>query len=221
MKASETSYRKLDKIADRIRKRLAEKDSARELCLKSCREIIRLSSTAIRAVHRCEQSQASKLIDTASELVGQIKSEFKVRNSELLYANYVHDAFKEYAEASVTYGIIFKGTMPDPDDLGVAYPAYLNGLAESVGELRRYILDGLRTGDTSPAENLLGVMDQIYSLLVTMDFPDAVTYGLRRNTDNVRGIVEKTRGDLTMVIQNNLLMQQISILGKKLGNSAE
>jgi translin len=221
MKAGEKSYRKLDKIADRIRKRLGEKDSARELCLKSCREIIRLSSTAIRSVHRREKAQALKTIDAASLLIRQIKNEFKIRNSDLLYANYVHDAFKEYAEASITYSIIFDGDIPDPDILGVAYPAYLNGLAESVGELRRYLLDGLRTRDFNSAENLLSAMDQIYAVLVTMDFPDAVTYGLRRNTDNVRGIVEKTRGDLTMVIHNNLLQQKIGILTKKLSNSTD
>ncbi len=117
-------------------------------------------------------------------------------------------AFKEYAEASITYNIIFNREIPDPDELGVAYPAYLNGLAESVGELRRYVLDGLRTGQYDAAEDLLDKMDQIYSMLVTMDFPDAITFGLRRNTDNVRGIVEKTRGDLTLVMHNNLLQQK-------------
>jgi translin len=213
--------KKLDKIADRIRRHLGEKDSARELCLKNCREIIRLSSTAIRAIHRREKEPSRKTIDAASSLVGQIKNDFKTSHNELLYANYVHDAFKEYAEASITYGIIFESAVPDPDVLGVAYPAYLNGMAESVGELRRYILDGLRTGDYSSAENLLAVMDQIYSMLVTMDFPDAVTYGLRRNTDNVRGIVEKTRGDLTMVMHNDLLQRKIGVLTKKLSNSTD
>ena len=96
-------------------------------------------------------------------------------------------AFKEYAEASITYNIIFNKEIPDPDELGVAYPAYLNGLAESVGELRRYVLDGLRTDKFDAAEDLLAIMDHIYSVLVTMDFPDAITYGLRRNTDSVQG----------------------------------
>jgi len=212
---------KLDKIADRIRSRLTEKDGAREICLKSCREIIRLSSTSIRATHRHDKETALKLINSASSLVGQIQMDFKRKHNDLLSANYVHDAFKEYAEASITYSIIFDGEIPDPDELAVAYPAYLNGLAESVGELRRYVLDGLRTGKFDAAEDLLGIMDHIYSVLITMDFPDAITYGLRRNTDNVRGIVEKTRGDLTLVIHNNLLQEKISILSSKLSNSTD
>jgi len=111
--------------------------------------------------------------------------------------------------------------MPNPDKLKVAYPAFLNGLAESVGELRRYLLDELRQNDFSDAEDLLYNMDHIYSILVTMDFPDAITYGLRRNTDNVRGIVEKTRGDLTTFIHNRNLQQKINGLAEKLGNSAD
>jgi translin len=221
MKKPENNSRELDLIANRIREQLGEKDLARETCLKSCREIVRLSSTAIRAVHRGEKGDAKETINAAAMLVARIKKQFKTKNPDLLYANYVHDSFKEFAEASITYGIIFENEVPDPELLGVAYPAYLNGLAEAVGELRRYILDGLRTGNYSPAENLLAMMDQIYSLLVTMDFPDAITYGLRRNTDNVRGIVEKTRGDLTMVIHNDLLQKKIGILTGKLGNSTD
>jgi translin len=211
----------LDEISDRIRNSLAEKDSAREICLKSCREIIRLSSTSIRATHRRDKAEALKLINSAAALVAKLQTEFKRKHNDLLSANYVHDSFKEYAEASITYGIIFKRQIPDPDDLGIAYPAYLNGLAESVGELRRYVLDGLRTNQFAAAEELLGIMDHIYSILVTMDFPDAVTYGLRRNTDSVRGIVEKTRGDLTLVMHNNLLQEKINILSEKLSISTE
>jgi translin len=221
MSTTKKGLDKLDKIADRIRSRLAAKDSAREICLKNCREIIRLSSTSIRATHRRDKETALKLVNSAKSLVEQLQMDFKGKHNDLLSANYVHDSFKEYAEASITYNIIFQREIPDPDELGVAYPAYLNGLAESVGELRRYVLDGLRTGQYDAAEDLLEKMDHIYSILVTMDFPDAITFGLRRNTDSVRGIVEKTRGDLTLVIHNNLLQQKISLLSEKLSNSTE
>ena len=221
MKAARKGPDNLDAIADKIRNSLAEKDSAREVCLKSCREIIRLSSTSIRATHRQDEKEALKLIKAAASLVQGIQADFKVRHNDLLSANYVHDSFKEYAEASITYGIIFKRKIPGPGELKVAYPAYLNGMAESVGELRRYVLDGLRTNKFAAAEELLAIMDQIYSVLVTMDFPDAITYGLRRNTDSVRGIVEKTRGDLTLVLHNNILQEKINLLAKKLRNSTD
>jgi translin len=221
MGKTKKSLDKLDKIADRIRSSLAAKDAAREICLKGCREIIRLSSTSIRATHRRDKKTALQLVNSAKSIVEQLQTDFKEKHNDLLSANYVHDSFKEYAEASITYNIIFNSEIPDPDELGVAYPAYLNGLAESVGELRRYVLDGLRTGQYDAAEDLLEKMDHIYSILVTMDFPDAITFGLRRNTDSVRGIVEKTRGDLTLVIHNNLLQQKISLLSKKLSNSTD
>lgn len=221
MSVKRKNINNLDEIADRIRQHLTEKDAAREICLKTCREIIRLSSTSIRATHRQNKGEALNLIDSASTLVKQIKRDFKQKHNDLLSANYIHDSFKEYAEASITYSIIFNRVIPDPDELGVAYPAYLNGLAESVGELRRYVLDGLRTGQYAAAEDLLEIMDHIYSILVTMDFPDAITYGLRRNTDSTRGIIEKTRSELTLIQHNNVLQQKINILSSKLSNSTD
>ena len=152
MKEKEKASRKLDKIADKIRKKLSAKDSAREQCLKSCREVIRLSSTSIRALHRREKAQALELVSAAGLLVKRLQSELAGTHNDLLSANYVHDAFKEFAEARITYGIIFERDIPDPDTLGIAYPAYLNGLAESVGELRRFLLDSLRTDDFSASE---------------------------------------------------------------------
>jgi translin len=208
--------KELETISEKIRVSLSDKDSAREQCLKSCREIIRLSSTAIRAVHRREKEQASQLISSAAALVLKTQTELIKKHSDLINANYVHDSFKEYAEASITFAIIFDRSVPDPDKLRVAYPAYLNGLAESVGEMRRYVLDSLRSNEFAVAEELLAIMDHIYTILVTMDFPDAVTYGLRRNTDSVRGIIEKTRGDLTLLIHNNMLQKKISLLEQKI-----
>jgi translin len=221
LKEKEKASRKLDKIADKIRKKLGAKDSAREQCLKCCREIIRLSSTSIRAIHRREQEHAFDLVNSAASLVHQLQEDLSGTHHDLLSANYVHDAFKEFAEARITYGIIFERDIPDPDSLRIAYPAYLNGLAESVGELRRFLLDSLRTNDFSASEELLAVMDHIYTILVTMDFPDAITYGLRRNTDSVRGIVEKTRGDLTLVIHNNRLQKKLGTLARKLRISTD
>lgn len=206
----------LDNISEKVRILLAEKDSAREECLKTCREIIRLSSTAIRAIHRGEKKKASSLISSASELINRIKGELTDRHTDILYANYMHDSCKEYAEAVITYSIIFKRAVPDPDILGVSYSAFLNGLAESIGELRRFILDNLRLNKYSQAEELLTIMDHIYTVLVSMDFPDAITYGLRRNTDNARGIIERTRGDITLLSQNNILQQKLSLLERKI-----
>ena len=221
MRRQKRIEKKLDQISEKIRTNFNSKDAAREKCLKSCREIIRLSSNSIRATHRREMDEAARLLQSAFSLVNELQREFKTSQAQVLQANFVHDAYKEYAEASITFNIIFKDEIPDPDKLAVTYASYLNGLAESVGELRRFLLDGLRQGDYKESERLLNIMDQIYTLLVTIDFPDAITYGLRRNTDNVRGILEKTRGDLTLINQNNILQQRIDRLGKILRNYTE
>ncbi|MFQ5814395.1 MAG: haloacid dehalogenase, partial [Anaerolineae bacterium] len=127
----------------------------------------------------------------------------------LYYAGYTQDALKELAEASITYALITDEPLPDPDDLEIEYAPYLNGLGEAVGEMRRYVLDIIRRGQTERAEEMLSAMDDIYAVLVTMDFPDAITRRLRRTTDMVRGVLERTRGDLTMAMRQDKLQEAL------------
>lgn len=199
----------LDAIAEKSRLYLSTKDAARENSLRLCREVIRYSANAIRAVHRQEVAKAQQLLGSARASLQELTRDVPEEHNDLLRAGFVHDAQKEFAEASATLAIVTGKSLPDPDTLGVSYPAYLNGLGEAVGELRRYLLDSLRRNDLSRCEELLATMDDIYATLVTMDFPDAITYGLRRTTDSVRGILERTRGDLTLVLRQKELEDKL------------
>jgi len=147
-------------------------------------------------------------LDTAYHLLQEV-AEALAEHSQLLHTGFVHDAQKEYAEGCITLALALNEALPTPEALGVGYVAYLHGLGEAVGEMRRYILDTIRKGDLSRCEEILSDMDDIYGVLVTMDFPDALTYGLRRTTDVVRGILEKTRGDLTLAIGQRDLEQRL------------
>jgi translin len=199
----------LEAIAEKSRLYLSTKDASRENTLRLCREMIRYSANAIRAVHRQEVAKAEQLLGSAHTSLQELSRDVPKGHNDLLHAGFVHDAQKEFAEASATLAIVTGKLLPDPDTLGVSYPAYLNGLGEAVGELRRYLLDSLRRNDLSRCEELLATMDDIYSVLVTMDFPDAITYGLRRTTDSVRGILEKSRGDLTLVLRQKELEDKL------------
>jgi len=168
--------------------------------LPLCREVIRHCSLAIRAIHRQEFEQTRKMLQSARNLLNEAKQAI-AEYAELNNTGYIRDAEKEFAEGSATIALITGEPLPSPDELGISPAAYLNGLGEAVGELRRYLLDSMRKGDLSRGEELLSAMDDIYNVLVTMDFPDAITGGLRRTTDIVRGILEKTRSDLTLVIR--------------------
>ena len=198
----------LDSIANQIRQSFLAKDAARERALPLCREVIRYCSKAIRAVHRQEFSQAKELLKSARNLLDEIKQTAAEYN-ELSYTGLFRDAQKEFAEGSITLALITGKRLPDPDKLRVNYAAYLNGLGEAVGELRRYLLDSLRRGDLSRGEELLSVMDDIYTTLTTMDFPDAITGGLRHTTDMVRGVLERTRSDLTLAIRQKDLEEKL------------
>lgn len=189
----------LESIANQIREGFAAKDAAREKVLPLCRETIRHCSNAIRAVHRREFDQAKQLLKSARNLLTEAERG-TADYGELGYAGFVRDARKEFAEGSITLALVTGKRLPDPDGLGIDAVAYLNGLGEAVGELRRYLLDSMRRGDLSQGEELLSAMDDIYNILVTMDFPDAITGGLRRTTDMVRGVLERTRSDLTLAM---------------------
>ena len=205
----------LDSIAEQARQSFSAKDTAREKVLPLCREVIRYSSTAIRAVHRQEFEPAKELIQSARSLVKEAE-QATAGYSELRHAGFFRDAQKEFAEASITLALLSGNQAPTPDELGIDLAAYLNGLGEAVGELRRYLLDSIRRDDLSRIEELLTAMDDIYNILVTMDFPDAITGGLRRTTDMVRGILERTRSDLTLVIQQNKLEGKLRLFEDKL-----
>ncbi len=120
---------------------------------------------------------------------------------EIRFAGYLQDAQKEYAEARITEAVVTGvSQLPTPEELGVEDAPFLNGMAEAIGEGRRHILDLLRHGEVDRGEAILSAMDDIYYVLVSMDYPDAITMNLRRSTDVARSLIEKTRGDLSIAI---------------------
>ncbi len=194
----------LDRIGEKIRRSFDAKNGARDAALASSRELIRHCALAIRATHRGEYEQAAQLLSKEREIATQMKTHVAAY-PDLYFTGYVQDALKEMAEAHIVYALVTGASLPDPDGLGIDYAAYLNGLGEAAGEMRRYALDIIRHNSSERVEKVLDAMEDIYSLLVTMDFPDALTGGLRRTTDMVRGVLERTRGDLTVAARQEKL----------------
>ncbi len=188
---------------------LTGRNQAREQALTVSRQVIRNSANAIRAVHRNDFTEAGRLISEASAKLAETLS-IRADNPEIYFAGFLSDARKEFTEANITLAVISGNDIPDAAMLGVDPPAYLNGMAEVIGELRRYILDSLRRDDIGRCEELMELMDEIYGILVTVDFPEAVTAGLRHSTDAMRGVLERTRGDLTISLQQRRLEQRLA-----------
>ena len=186
-------------IAEELREQLERSNCAREQALKSCREVIQRSSRAIRAIHRGEFEAAKTLIEEARLRVDLVRDALTLF-PELFHAGYVHDSQKEYVEAETMLSIVCEIALQSPETLGVEPASYLIGIAEAASESRRYVLDKLREGDLARAESVLKVMDDIYFELTSFDFPDAITGGLRRSTDSLRAVLERTRGDLTLTL---------------------
>jgi translin len=206
---------KLVTIAERIRQNFDVRTSTRDEALRQARQLTRACSLAIRAVHRDDTEGMEANLAEAQTLADKLRNEL-TEYPELFFAGYTQDSLKEFVEANVTCALILNQPLQTPEELRVQYSTYLNGLAEVVGELRRRTLDILRSGYSQEAERLLGYMDEIYSVLVTMDYPDAITNGLRRQTDLARGIIEKTRGDVTFSLRSAQLTQAIRGLSGQL-----
>ena len=204
---------KLDKIIEEIHNVLDIRTKTRDQALNQARLLTKYCATAIRATHRNESTLAQEYLAKARDLADSLHNDL-ADHHDIYYAGYTQDALKEFAEASITYALINNHELPTPDDLDIEHNTYLKGLAESVGELRRKCLDILRHGHSQEAEKLLGHMDDIYAVLVTIDYPDAITGGLRRLTDMVRGVTERTRGDLTLSLRQERLEKKIQDLEK-------
>jgi translin len=206
---------KLEAIVDTIRLEFDTLNAARDKALTQARQLTRACSLAIRAVHRDDIAEMDSQLAEAHELAKTLTEDLK-DHPQLFHAGYTQDALKEYVEAKNTCALIRNQPLQTPEELGVVNSTYLKGLSEVVGVLRRRILDILRHGYSEEAERLLSYMDEIYAVLVTIDYPDAITYGLRRQTDIARSIIEKTRGDITFSLRGEHLEQAIGRLSAQL-----
>lgn len=191
-------------LCEPLRVELDAAHQARERGLAACRRTIRACGNAIRAVHRRDDDLAATLTLEARDALRDAQTALGP-HPRIAHAGFLHDAEKEYAEALLTAALVAGTPLPGAKDVGVGVPAWLCGLAEAASELRRHLLDRIREGDLARGEQLLGVMEDAYDLLVTVDYPDAITGGLRRTTDALRAVLERSRSDVTTtVIQSRL-----------------
>ena len=194
---------------------LEEKHAARERALPKSRAAIRYSANSIRATHRHEFTNAHHLLNEARKLLTEMAEDLHA-HQDIFFAGFVQDAQKEVTEAAIFLALAQTQPLPLAPELEVDWAPYLNGLGEAVGELRRYVLDQLRHDHLEESEMYLEHMDDIYALLTTLDFPDAITGGLRRTNDAARGILEKTRGDLTVAVRQAQLQRSLLALQQDL-----
>jgi translin len=209
---------RLESVGQKAIEYLGLKHAARERALPKSRAAIRFCANSIRATHRQEFQSAQELLAQAFALLKEMELDLQ-DHRDIFYAGFVQDAQKEYAEAA-TFAALTQGrSLPEAPELSIGWAPYLNGLGEMVGELRRYVLDQLRRGNLDECEVFLRHMDDVYALLTTVDYPDAITLGLRRTTDTTRSILEKTRGDLTVAVFQAQLQQRMLALQQELQKS--
>lgn len=210
----------LQRIGEQVQRTLDASDEAREDAYPRCREIIRHSASAIRATHRREMEEARQLLQQIANEVEYLRERLRA-HPEVYHSGMVYDAQKEFAEAALTYAFLTDGQVPDPESLHVEPAAYVSGLAEAVGELRRAVLDFLTEGNLERAMAIHRLMDDIFFILVGFDYPDAITPGLKRRLDMVRGVLERTRADVYHGRDRSALMEKMTELLEALESWAE
>jgi len=205
-------------LGQAVRQELDAANRAREVAIPACRRTIRACGSSIRAVHLLRPQEALRLAEEAAEAL-RLAQDALAPFPSLMGTGPLHDAAKEYAEARLTAAMVADAPLPSPQELQVPAAAWLNGLAEAASELRRHLLDRLRHGELSRGEDLLAAMDEAYGLLVTMDYPDAVSGGLRRTTDALRAVLERTRGDLTTTLLQSRLQAALDQRARQPGEA--
>ncbi len=198
----------LSAVEAQVRTVLDDKYRARELGIKNSRLVIRCSANAIRSMHRGDFESAQRLLHEAEAMLAESRRALEP-HPDILHAGFVSDAAKEYAEARLTAALIRGEPLPLPDQLDMEPAPYLNGLGEAVGELRRHLLDLLRAGHITEAEQTLEAMSRVLDLLASLDYPDAMTGGLRRTTDVARALIERSRADLTNTVVQQRLIEEL------------
>lgn len=210
------TMREMKDICEGIRSRFDAMDEARERSLDASRKITRFSGDAIKAIHRGEWERADAMMVETGKLIREVNDILK-DFPEIYYAGFVGNAQTEYAEVSILYAILHDRDIPDPVDLGIDPAAYLSGMGDATGELRRHILDLIRLDRAEDGEKYLNIMDEFFTEMTSFDYPDAITRGLRKKADTARSLIERTRGDLTNALQAKKLMKSMDKLRDDLG----
>ena len=109
----------------------------------------------------------------------------------------MENAAQEFVEVQCLYNIMKGEDLPDPDTIQATYSAYLLGLCDVVGELRRGALDFILDGKAAKANEYLQHMDRIYDAIMSFDYPSALV-PIKKKQDMVRALIERTRGDLVV-----------------------
>ncbi len=205
----------LEKIFDAVRNKLNSYFEQREDLIKESRYILRLSREAIQMTHKGNYIRAYELIIKAKNLVKKLGNE-KIRDPRLRFSGFWLDITKEFAEAFFLYVFvsnIVRGenlSVPDPRELGILEEAWVLGLCEAAGELKREMLILAGKNDFRNAKRLLEVTREIYGLVSSLVLPNAVIPGLKSKIDYLRSILISSEELLLRLEKEYDLIQKLS-----------
>jgi translin len=207
----------LEPILEPIMEEIESDDEIREKALPLSRKAVRTCSQSIKASHRGDFEKAHSLIQEAHAIIEK-GQEIMAESDFVSKSNIMRQAHQELAEAANVLSLLKDGTYTPPEKYDIELRSYLTGLGDTVGELRRAILDSLREDEVDYAESLLEFMEEILEELNSFDFPNALIPNLRRKCDVARSLIEKTRGDITSAVRQKMIVDELADFREWMGN---
>lgn len=194
-----------------INDELHSTENRREQLIKESRDVIILCSQSIISLHQGHIQESQLKLDKAKDLYLSLKTLAQV---DLL--RYLSMSEQELVESILLMSIVKNETLPGLDEIGVSSQAYLFGILDCIGEIKRMVYDMVRLGRYEQAESLFRVMQEIYSDIYPFSIYDNIVSGIRKKLDICKILIENTRELITEESRRSILIESLKKLDSNL-----
>ena len=199
---------------EEINKKFKDIEERRNAIIKGTRDATILCSKAIVSMHSHKKNESSEYIEKAKKLLRQFKELGKDDLQKYLYI-----AEQEFVEAYCLFSIAENSIIPSKRSLEVSDTSYVMGLLDCIGEIKRMIIDKIRSEGTSNVNALFELMDKIYGTIYPLAVYDNLMPGLRKKLDVSRILIENVRAIITEEKRRTIMIEKIDEFEKKIMTS--
>ena len=196
---------------EEINKKFKDIEERRNALIKGTRDATILCSKAIVSLHSHKKNESVEYIEKSKKLLKQFKELGKDDLQKYLYI-----AEQEFVEAYCLYSIAENSAIPGKRSLEVSDISYVMGLLDCIGEIKRMIIDKIRTEGTSNVTALFELMDKIYGIIYPLAVYDNLMPGLRKKLDVSRILIENVRAIITEEKRRTIMIEKIEEFEKKI-----
>lgn len=196
-------------LSEKIERRLVSLNEIRDDLMRLSRDVLKYSGRSIESFHRKQIDQTEQNLEKAENNLIELTKILETEPS-FYQLGLVNVALQEYTEAKLLLDIVEKGKFSTVEELKVTEQTYLLGIADLIGELRRYTLEKLLEGEIVKAKSVYNIMKEIYGTFMQIDYGKNLVSDFRRKKDIARVLIERTLSDLLGAIQSEKIRVNIN-----------